>query len=121
MGGLTPPCRNCGWPGGQGDSPALKSVRKERLAQLDREGWTPSHDDSHTGNELAFAGALYGLNAAMNGGRQTYEGHHAIRELWPWSGEWWKPTTRRRDLVKAAALLVAEIERIDRANPGMVA
>lgn len=27
----------------------------------------------------------------------------------------WKPTTSRRDLVKAAALILAEIERLDRA------
>jgi hypothetical protein len=29
--------------------------------------------------------------------------------------EWWKPTNRRRDLVKAGALILAEIERLDRA------
>jgi hypothetical protein len=34
---------------------------------------------------------------------------------WPWDLKWWKPTTPRRDLVKAAALIVAEIERLDRA------
>ena len=35
---------------------------------------------------------------------------------WPasWSTDWWKPKTPRRDLVRAAALLIAEIERIDR-------
>jgi len=35
--------------------------------------------------------------------------------LWPWSPMWWRPTTQRRDLVKAGALIMAEIERIDRA------
>lgn len=34
---------------------------------------------------------------------------------WCWDRSWWKPTTPRRDLVKAAALILAEIERIDRA------
>lgn len=33
---------------------------------------------------------------------------------WPWSREWWKPKNPRRDLVKAGALIVAEIERLDR-------
>ncbi|TIM14496.1 MAG: hypothetical protein E5Y67_12520 [Mesorhizobium sp.] len=33
---------------------------------------------------------------------------------WPWDASWWKPTARRRDLVKAGALIAAEIERIDR-------
>ena len=28
---------------------------------------------------------------------------------WPWYSRWWKPTSDRRDLIKAAALLVAEI------------
>jgi hypothetical protein len=31
--------------------------------------------------------------------------------------EMWKPEDRRRDLIRAAALLVAEIERLDRATP----
>jgi len=35
---------------------------------------------------------------------------------WPWAKSWWKPASLRRSLVKAAALLIAEIERIDRRN-----
>ena len=34
---------------------------------------------------------------------------------WPWEPRWWKPKNPRRDLVRAAALLIAEIERLDRA------
>lgn len=34
---------------------------------------------------------------------------------WPWHRVWWKPSTRRRNLVKAGALILAEIERLDRA------
>jgi len=34
---------------------------------------------------------------------------------WPWAEKWWKPKNERRDLVKAAALILAEIERLDRA------
>ena len=33
---------------------------------------------------------------------------------WPWDSGWWKPKNRRHDLVRAAALVVAEIERLDR-------
>jgi len=38
-------------------------------------------------------------------------------ESWLWGPEWWKPSSDdpRRDLVKGCALLLAEIERIDRA------
>ncbi|HCF3475434.1 TPA: hypothetical protein ACHSVP_002604 [Pseudomonas aeruginosa] len=35
---------------------------------------------------------------------------------WPWDEQWWKPSTARRDLVKACALALAEIERLDRAT-----
>jgi len=94
---------------------ALKDVIAERIRQKSTEGWSEEHDDSHAENELAFAGAIYALNAAMNGGRQTIEAHHVINKLWPWNKSWWKPSTRRRDLVKAAALIIAEIERVDRA------
>jgi hypothetical protein len=38
-----------------------------------------------------------------------------IDHVWPWSREWWQPKDRRRDLVRAGALIVAEIERLDRA------
>lgn len=36
-------------------------------------------------------------------------------QYWPFNQEWWKPTTARHNLVKAGALIAAEIERIDRA------
>ena len=35
---------------------------------------------------------------------------------WPFAAQWWKPVSRRRSLVKAAALILAEIERLDRAE-----
>ncbi|EBP0408322.1 hypothetical protein JN58_23590 [Salmonella enterica] len=34
---------------------------------------------------------------------------------WPLSSVWWKPSSPRGDLVKAGALILAEIERGDRA------
>lgn len=34
------------------------------------------------------------------------------------SRDWWKPKDRRRNLVKAGALIVAEIERLDRLASG---
>ena len=36
--------------------------------------------------------------------------------LWPWAAEWWKPKDCRRNLVRAGALILAEIERLDRKN-----
>lgn len=34
---------------------------------------------------------------------------------WPWARDWWKPGTPRRMLEKAAAMIISEMERIDRA------
>lgn len=85
-------------------------VLAERQRQIEAEGWTPEHDDQHEAGELARAGACY---AAFAGGTGPIE-EFGFR--WPWSPVWWKPTTRRRDLVKAGALILAEIERLDRAE-----
>lgn len=43
---------------------------------------------------------------------RVYEG---IPRLWAWHSRWWKPKDRRCNLVRAGALIVAEIERLDRA------
>lgn len=96
-------------------SRAVKAVIAERRRQIEQEGWTPEHDDEHTDRSLAKAGALYADVYA--------EGYKAgDDELddppcdWPWADEWWKPKGPRRDLVRAAALIIAEIERLDRMN-----
>lgn len=89
---------------------AAKDVLAERQRQISTEGWTPEHDDTHINGEMAQAAACYTLNAA---GWKT----EALRGCWPmaWASAWFKPTDQRRDLVKAGALILAEIERLDRA------
>lgn len=87
---------------------ALHDVMAERRRQMMVEGWTAKHDDEHTESEMALAAACYAMSAGGYAKGQT-------PPIWPWSFEWWKPAYGRRDLVRAAALLLAEIERIDRA------
>lgn len=89
---------------------AAYDVLAERQRQVEAEGWSPEHDDEHEGGELAGAGACYAANASGFVWIGGWPG-----EVWPWAREWWKPSTPRRDLVKAAALILAEIERLDRA------
>lgn len=86
-------------------SQAVLDVAAERRRQVDAKGWTPEHDDEHVAGELATAGASYALVAVGYG-------LLALR-TWPWPAGL-KPTTPRRDLVKAGALILAEIERLDR-------
>lgn len=99
-------------------SNAVQSVISERQRQQSVEGWTPKHDDRHDNNELAFAASCYAFHSAaaswdFEDDGKPYDIHPAPKN-WPWSPEWWKPTNPRRDLVKAGALILAEIERIDR-------
>ncbi|MEJ0095151.1 MAG: hypothetical protein WDN46_17560 [Methylocella sp.] len=91
---------------------AARDVIAERKRQVEVEGWTPEHDNLLRKGELALAAAAYAF-ATTDSDKSRSAG---LRPLWwPWSLSWWKPTTRRRDLVKAGALILAEIERLDRA------
>lgn len=97
---------------------AARDVLAERYRQVTAEGWTPAHDDEHTGCSLAVAAACYALFAAADNSDSAdawiQEWRKTARCLWPYDKEWQKTTTPRRDLVKAGALILAEIERLDR-------
>jgi len=87
-------------------SPFMLAVIAERFRQIEAEGWSIEHDDAHAPGELARAGAAYAGHA---GDSSAFPPHG-----WPWSYQWWKPAGFRRDLVKAAALVLAEGEKFDR-------
>ncbi|AMM23203.1 hypothetical protein [Variovorax sp. PAMC 28711] len=87
-------------------SDAARDVLAERQRQIMSEGWTPEHDDAHDGGTLAVAAAYYALNDVSH----TYGS-----VSWPWASEWLKDKGPRRNLVRAGALIIAEIERLDRA------
>jgi len=82
----------------------IELIEQERERQIHVEGWTSEHDDKHVNNELALAAACYAVPDTFSQG------------YWPptWDLSWYKSTTRIRDLVKAGALIAAEIERLQR-------
>ncbi len=88
---------------------AIDDIMEERTRQQVVERWTTEHDDEHIDGSLAAAAGCYALKA---GGVDF--NISLLGRLWPWDLKWWKPTANRQSCVKAAALLVAEIERIDR-------
>lgn len=112
-------------------SQAARDVLAERQRQISEEGRSPERDDNHHKGEMALAAAVYAATSATTNGFVKYEvqGFSPIHgddgpleykrfqlvNLWPWSTIWWKPKDRRRDLVRAGALIIAEIERLDRA------
>lgn len=84
----------------------MQAAIAERFRQVEAEGWDAAHDDQHLDGELAFAGAAYAIS----------DGPEPPR-LWPWERDWWKPEGgRRRNLLKATALLMAEGEKFDRSR-----
>ena len=93
----------------------IEEIAAERRRQIEAEGWTPEHDDTHRSGEMALAAAAYALHSGRALQYLTYTHVSHTPAWWPWSTHWWKPKDRRRDLVRAAALIVAEIERLDRA------
>jgi hypothetical protein len=98
---------------------ASADVLAERQRQVTAEGWSSKHDDQYKNTELAFAASCYAFHPAAASWDLEDDGipydSHPVPKQWPWDPSWWKPTDARRDLVKAGALILAEIERIDRA------
>lgn len=99
---------------------AWRDVLLERHRQTIKEGWTAHHDDEHSSGSMALAAACCACNAATWSQRDTsipatdYANFAAPGFRWPWAMKWWKPKSQRQDLVRAGALILAEIERLDR-------
>lgn len=84
----------------------LELVGNERARQIEDEDFDADHDDyENVYEELASAAACYAMPQEYRKGMP-----------WPWDKKWWKPTPndRIRELVKAGALIVAEIDRLKR-------
>lgn len=84
-------------------------ISAERKRQTSVEGWTPEHDDSHAEHELSDAAMCYLSGPAMCSLPDV-----APPSWWPWDVKWWKPKDRISNLVRAGALIAAEIDRLKR-------
>lgn len=113
-------------------------IAAERQRQIEKEGWTPEHDDEHDGGELALAAVCFAAPTKILVG--DLESTLLIfRDPWPdtWLDDWDKrlqyganlgedgdpilpdPKTYTDDeridlLTKAGALIAAEIDRLIR-------
>lgn len=114
----------------------VELIARERARQKAVEGWTPEHDAEHDGEQMAYAAACYALpdvsrqhegrSVLVNTARGLAEpdcfrsAESSAPRLWPWDAEWWKPVPqdRVRELVKAGALIAAEIDRLQRSPDG---
>lgn len=96
-------------------SDAARDVLAERARQFSEEGFALDHDDQHEPGTLAMAAASYAVAASYASANLFPMPKGKPPTSWPWDKKWWKPGDARRDLIKAGALILAEIERIDRA------
>lgn len=96
-------------------SDAARDILAERARQFSEEGFALDHDDQHEPGTLAMAAASYAVAASYASANLFPMPKGKPPTSWPWDKKWWKPGDARRDLIKAGALILAEIERIDRA------
>lgn len=115
-----------GWTTGMRRScEGIRLIAAERERQAGAEGWTTEHDDSHTERELARAAESYVSHYTSRGwvftndlqmpgisdGPKSYRAEPPP-DAWPWTENDWKPKDPLSDLVKAGALIAAEIDRL---------
>jgi hypothetical protein len=82
----------------------ISEIAAERQHQCSL-GYDEEHDDTYNNNELSDAAVCYVY---------AEEKDRLTDCVWPWETEFWNPKTKRENLIRAAALIVAEIERMDR-------
>ena len=114
----------------------IELITEERKRQVESEGWTAQHDSHHIQDEMAIVAALYATPLSfskmmtridvgdVSGGRGDCpvwgELRYTVPTMYPlsWHPCWWSPgdhdgnPDRVRDLVKAGALIAAEIDRL---------
>lgn len=86
----------------------------ERNRQINQEGWSYQHDQMWDRSELAKAAICYIIASLYE---ESVGSHFIIERMkywWPerWDFKWWKPKDRIRNLVRAGALIAAEIDRV---------
>ncbi|PZU62344.1 MAG: hypothetical protein DI552_00300 [Brevundimonas sp.] len=82
---------------------AVVDIVAERQYQISRHGWSRDHDDTHADGAIANAAADYAST-----------GQQPISTSWAYGSKVVDKEPRRQQLVKAGALIIAEIERLDR-------
>lgn len=87
-------------------SNAVLSVLQEREKQMNIKGYDVHNDDAYRHGELSLAASCYALDSGVKSGN--------VPVNWPFEDRYWRASTRRRNLVKAAALIIAELESLDR-------
>lgn len=93
-------------------------IAAERQRQIEVEGRDSRNDDLQTRGELAQAAKAYLESATLGAvlANPVDKHHYLVQMFWPhiWEPQELKPSNAIRDLVKAGALIAAEIDRLQR-------
>ena len=89
---------------------AEDEIEAERQRQIDVERYTAQDDDRLTGGELYKAAGCY-RDSALDRVVRRADG---LPAGWPFAAHLWKPKNPVADLVRAGALALAEIDRLQR-------
>lgn len=87
-------------------------IGDERVRQIEEEGWTPEHDAEHDAGELLSAAACYLFLCIF----PPHSVSGSPPQMWPDNWRWNPSDDPVRNLVKAGALIAAEIDRLKRAE-----
>lgn len=85
-------------------------VLVERMRRKKELDWSEEHDLDCENNELVKAAMSYADPLAAT---PEHKETPPKANLWPWELKWWRPSSYRRNLIKAIALLLAELDRYD--------
>ena len=120
----------------------IELIAAERRRQIAEESWTPEHDDEHQACELAMAAVCYATPDLLFV-KHERANSTIYSDPWPWEGKWdkrgkygdcrdggkheganfspnpgsYNEAERKDLLVKAGALIAAEIDRLERVEP----
>ncbi len=75
----------------------IELIATERQRQIEIEGWTAEHDRQWKGGELIRAAICYASDGFYR---------------WPWEKKFYKPVDQKKDLIRAGALIAAELDRL---------
>ncbi len=79
-------------------------ITEERGRQLEQPEWSREEDERHTGGELAYAAICYARPRTLIISDPPEE--------WPFDEDDWKPKGAISNLIRAGALIAAEIDRL---------
>lgn len=92
-------------------SKGAQLIEVERIRQVESEGYSIEHDTYYEKSELLGAALAYLYQAEKAANNITFLDNPPSN--WPWPEKYWKPSVDPiANLVKAGALIAAEIDRL---------